>query len=163
MTADQLGAAFGVAKSTMSRKARQVRDLLRISHFSLEFQRADVAAQNPLAWIIDVNGLAVDARHVPPDIQAEAFQRGLIPYIPTLGPDETAARSRSQVTGTPTVASAATEVFPHAGGRLASPAEMPWPTPPRRPRQQACWIIAVSIRNIVPEPAARLGWYAGVL
>jgi len=120
VTADQLSAAFGVAKSTMSSKARQVRDLLRISHFSPEFQRADVAAQNPLAWIIDVNGLAVDARRVPPDIQAEAFQRGLIPYIPALGPDETAARARSQVTGTPPVASA-TEVFPHAGGRLASP------------------------------------------
>ena len=97
VTADQLSAAFGVAKSTMSSKARQVRDLLRISHFSPELQRADVAAQNPLAWIIDVNGLAVDARHVPPDIQAEAFQRGLIPYIPALGPDETAARARSQV------------------------------------------------------------------
>ena len=98
MTADQLSAAFGVAKSTMTSKARQVRDLLRISHFSPEFQRADVAAQNPLAWIIDVNGLAVDARHVPPGIQAEAYRRGLIPYIPALGPDETVARARSQVT-----------------------------------------------------------------
>ena len=79
VTADQLSAAFGVAKGTMSSKARQVRDLLRISDFSPEFQRADVAAQNPLAWIIDVNGLAVDARHVPPGIQAEAFQRGSSP------------------------------------------------------------------------------------
>jgi len=107
VTADQLSAAFGVAKSTMSSKARQVRDLLRISHFSPEFQRADIVAQNPLVWIIEVNGLAVDARHVPPGIQAEAFQRGLIPYIPALGPDETAAGARSQVTGTPPVASAA--------------------------------------------------------
>jgi len=120
VTADQLSAAFGVATSTMSSKARQVRDLLRISHFSPEFQRADIAAQNPLAWIIEVNGLAVDAQQVPPDIQAEAFRRGLIPYIPALGPDETAARVRSQVTRTPPVASAA-EVFPHAGGRLTSP------------------------------------------
>jgi Domain of unknown function (DUF6398) len=107
VTADQLSAAFGVAKSTMSSKARQVRDLLRISHFSPEFQRADVTAKNPLAWIIEVNGLAVDARHVPLDIQVEAFQRGLIPYIPALGPDETAARARSQATGTPPAAPAA--------------------------------------------------------
>jgi uncharacterized protein DUF6398 len=90
-TADQLSAAFGVAKSTMSSKARLVRDLLRMSHFSQEFQRADVAARNPLAWIIQVNGLAVDARHLPLDVQVEAFQRGLIPYVPALGPDETAA------------------------------------------------------------------------
>jgi hypothetical protein len=107
VTADQLSAAFGVAKSTMSSKARQVRDLLRISHFSPEFQRADVTAKNPLVWIIEVNGLALDARHVPLDIQVEAFQRGLIPYIPALGPDETAARAASQVTGTPPAASAA--------------------------------------------------------
>ena len=94
VTADQLSAAFGVATSTMSSKARQVRDLLRISHFSLEFQRADVVARNPLAWIIEVNGLAVDARHVPPGIQAEAYRRGLIPYVPAPGPGETAASPR---------------------------------------------------------------------
>ena len=61
-----------MAKSTMGSKARQVRDLLRISPFSPEFQRADVAAQNPLVWIMEVDGLAVDARHVPVDIQIEA-------------------------------------------------------------------------------------------
>src|SRR5271155_5031267 len=93
VTADQLSAAFGVAKSTMGSKAKQVRDLLRIDHFSPEFQRADVAAQNPLVWIIEVNGLAVDARHVPFEIQVEAFQRGLIPYVPALGPDGTADRA----------------------------------------------------------------------
>ena len=47
VTADQLSAAFGLAKSTMSGKARQVRDLLRIDHFPPEFQRADMAADNP--------------------------------------------------------------------------------------------------------------------
>jgi hypothetical protein len=61
VTADELGEAFGVAKSTIGSKARQVRDLLRISPFSPEFSRADVAAQNPLTWIIEANGLAVDA------------------------------------------------------------------------------------------------------
>src|ERR1700730_16385998 len=34
VTADQLSVAFGVAKSTMSGKAKQVRDLLRIDYFS---------------------------------------------------------------------------------------------------------------------------------
>jgi Domain of unknown function (DUF6398) len=91
VTADELSEAFGVAKSTMGSKARQVRDLLRISPFSPEFQRADVAAQNPLIWFIEVNGLAVDARHVPLEIQIEAFERRLIPYVPALGPDGTAA------------------------------------------------------------------------
>jgi hypothetical protein len=91
----------------MSSKARQVRDLLRISHFSPEFQRADVTAKNPYVWFIEVDGLAMDARRVSLDIQVEAFRRGLIPYIPALGPDGTAVRAGTQVTGMPPVASAA--------------------------------------------------------
>jgi hypothetical protein len=104
VTADRLSEAFGVAKTTMGSKARQVRDLLGIDHFSPEFQRADVAAQNPLVWVIEVNGLAVDARTLPLEIQVEAFQRGLIPYIPALGAAGTAARGGSRVTGTPPAA-----------------------------------------------------------
>jgi hypothetical protein len=95
VTADQLSEAFGVAKTTMGSKARQVRDLLRTSPFSPEFERADVAAQNPLKWIIEVDGLAVDVRHVPLDIQVAAFERGFIPYVPALGPDGTAALQES--------------------------------------------------------------------
>jgi Domain of unknown function (DUF6398) len=61
VTADQLSDAFGVAKATMSGKARLVRDLLRIDFFSPEFQRADVAAENPMIWMLEVNGLVVEA------------------------------------------------------------------------------------------------------
>ena len=83
----------------MGGEAKQVRDLA-VSPFSPEFQRADVAAQNPLVWIMEVNGLAVDARHVPVDVQIEAFERGFIPYVPALGPDGTAAWQELQVAAT---------------------------------------------------------------
>jgi len=99
VTAGELSEAFGVARSTMGSKARQVRDVLRISPSSPEFQRADVAAQNPLVWFIEVNGLAVDARHVPLEIQIAAFERGLIPYVPALGPDGAAAREEPRTAG----------------------------------------------------------------
>ncbi len=98
VTADQLSEAFGVVKTTMGSKARQIRDLLRISPFSTEFERADVVAQNPLKWIIEVDGLAVDVRHVPLDIQMAAFERGFIPYVPALGADGTAAWQESWLT-----------------------------------------------------------------
>jgi hypothetical protein len=35
-----------------------------------------------MIWMIQVNGLIVDARHMPRAIQEEAFHKGLIPYIP---------------------------------------------------------------------------------
>jgi len=38
-----------------------------------------------------VDGLIMDVRELPPEIQAEAWQLGLIPYIPVLGPAGTAA------------------------------------------------------------------------
>lgn len=104
VTADQLSEAFGVAKSTMSSKAKQVRDLLGISPYSLEFQRADVVEQNSLVWFIEVDGLIVDARNVPLNIQMEAYQLGLIPYVPAFGPDSQAARKESSVAGTASAA-----------------------------------------------------------
>jgi hypothetical protein len=91
VTADQLSDAFGVAKSTMGGKAKQVRDLAGVDYFSPEFQRADVATENPMVWMLEVDGLIVDARHVPLEIQVEAFWRGIIPYVPALGPSGTAA------------------------------------------------------------------------
>jgi hypothetical protein len=51
-------------------------------------------------WIIEVSGLAVDARHVPVDIQVEAFEREFIPYVPALGRDVTATREESRVAAT---------------------------------------------------------------
>jgi hypothetical protein len=91
LTADELSAAFGVAKSTMSSKAKQVRDLLKMDYFTAEFLRADVTAENPMVWLIEVDGVAVDSRSLPLDYQVVAFQRGYIPYIPALGPEGTAA------------------------------------------------------------------------
>jgi hypothetical protein len=91
LTADELSAAFGIAKSTMSSKAKQVRDLLKMSQFTAEFLRADVLAENPLVWFVEVDGLVMDARSLPIDYQVAAFQRGYIPYIPALGPEGTAA------------------------------------------------------------------------
>ncbi len=43
---------------------------------------ASMVDHNPLIWMIQVNGLAVDARRMPREIQEEALRKGLIPYIP---------------------------------------------------------------------------------
>jgi len=37
---------------------------------------------NPMAWMIMVNGLLVDARQLPREIQEVAYEKGIIPYIP---------------------------------------------------------------------------------
>jgi hypothetical protein len=37
---------------------------------------------NPITWMVTVNGLIMDARSLPRPLQEEAYRKGLIPYIP---------------------------------------------------------------------------------
>jgi hypothetical protein len=73
---------FGVSEATGSAKAKAIRDLLKLRPFDPEWTLPSRLDQNPLAWMIQVNGLIVDARRVPREIQEEAYRKGLIPYIP---------------------------------------------------------------------------------
>jgi len=56
-----------------------------------EFLREAMVGASPMVWLIQVDGFVLDARHVPVEIQAQAFEKGIIPYIPPLGRDGTAA------------------------------------------------------------------------
>ena len=37
---------------------------------------------NPLVWVLQVNGLMMDVRQAPREVQEIAFRKGLIPYVP---------------------------------------------------------------------------------
>ncbi len=73
---------FGVSEATGSAKSTAIRDLLKLHRLDPEWTLPSQLDRNPLAWMIEVNGLIVDARLVPREIQEEAFRKGLIPYIP---------------------------------------------------------------------------------
>lgn len=81
LSADELSALTGVPKSTMANKSRRIRDLLRLGPFDVELSRRELLEENPLAWLVVVNGIVVDARWLPPDLQAEARRCGLIPDL----------------------------------------------------------------------------------
>jgi len=82
LSGDDLSALTGVPKSTLANKAKQIRDVLRIGAMEPEFSRRELLASNPMAWMISVDGFIVDARTMPPGVQAEARRRGLIPDLP---------------------------------------------------------------------------------
>jgi len=82
MRADELCAWFGVAASTGGNKAKQIRDMLRITQFDPKWTLPSMMDRNPLAWMISVNGLIMDARSLPRPLQEEAYRKGLIPYVP---------------------------------------------------------------------------------
>jgi len=85
-SADELIAWLGVKKSTMANKARTIRESAGVSDFNAEFLRPDVMDSVGLVWLVQVDGMVVDARHLPLRLQIEAFHKGLIPYIPSAGP-----------------------------------------------------------------------------
>ena len=89
LTAHQLSALTGIPMSTLANKARLIRDVLRIGVFEPELCRREILESHPMAWMISVDGLIVDARTMPPEIQAEARRRGLIPDLPAAQPEDT--------------------------------------------------------------------------
>jgi Domain of unknown function (DUF6398) len=99
VTHDDLAAAFGLSKSTLGQKAKQIRDMLKMTWATPEFLRAGRIDDNPMIWFIMVNGLPFDARELPVEIQLEAYLNGVIPYVPALGREGTAAAMAAQRSG----------------------------------------------------------------
>lgn len=86
-TADQLSEWLGVKKTTMANKAKMIRDTLKLSHFDGQFMRRQLVESSPLTWLLEVDGMLVDIRHAPVELQAQAYELGLIPYIPGTADD----------------------------------------------------------------------------
>lgn len=82
LSAQQLGELLGVKKTTMGNKGNIVRSLLKIGVFDPEFTHPDLMDNNPLAWMLLVDGMPMDVRGLPVEFQRQAFDMGLIPYVP---------------------------------------------------------------------------------
>jgi hypothetical protein len=74
--------AFRVSESNGAARTKAIRDLLKIHPLDVQWMLPSQVDQNPMVWMIQVNGLLVDARNIPREIQEQAFRKGLIPYIP---------------------------------------------------------------------------------
>ena len=61
LSADSLSGLMGVPKSTLRAKAKLIGDLVGLGPLEPEFCRRELLAKNPLAWLIEVDGLIVDA------------------------------------------------------------------------------------------------------
>ena len=73
---------FGVSPATGAAKAAEIRRLFKLRPMDPRWYRPSRLDDNLLAWLISVDGLPVDARHAPREIQEEALRLGLIPYLP---------------------------------------------------------------------------------
>jgi Domain of unknown function (DUF6398) len=82
MTMAEVCAAFGVGQSTASAKARVISQALKTHQLDPKWSLPRLLSENPLVWMAEVNGILVDLRNMPRELQEIAFERGMIPYIP---------------------------------------------------------------------------------
>ncbi len=80
-TAD-LCKAFGVSQSTGGNKSKTIRDTLKMQRMDANWCLPSRMDSNPMIWMIMVNGLIMDVRTLPREVQEIAYAKGLIPYIP---------------------------------------------------------------------------------
>jgi hypothetical protein len=80
MTTAGLCGAFQVGESTVHAKARVIEKALGTQAFDPQWTLPSLVEKNPL--VAEVNGLLVDLRDMPREVQEIALEDGLIPYIP---------------------------------------------------------------------------------
>ena len=73
---------FDLGQSTISGKSKAIRDLFKIYQLDPQWCLPSRLYDNPMAWMVSINGFILDARYVTRDIQVAAHKAGLIPYIP---------------------------------------------------------------------------------
>jgi hypothetical protein len=82
MAMADLCAAFGVGQSTAAAKTKLIRDALHTNRMDPTWMLQSFVDRNPLVWMAEVNGLLVDLRDMPREVQQIAYEKGMIPYIP---------------------------------------------------------------------------------
>jgi len=87
MTAEEIVEPLGMAKTTAANKAAEIRKMLKIDRFNSEWLLASEIEKNPMLWYVEINGIPVDARSLPLEVQMYCAERGLIPYVPGLKDD----------------------------------------------------------------------------
>ncbi len=78
----EIASGFGVSVATMQAKARVISDELALMPFHPDWSLPSQTDNNPLVWMLEVNGFLMDIRKAPRKVQVVAYEKGLIPYIP---------------------------------------------------------------------------------
>jgi len=73
---------FGVSQQTMQTKSKIIRDKFDLMQMDPDWCLPSLIGDNPLVWMLEVDGLIIDVRTAPLEFQQEAYRLGLIPYIP---------------------------------------------------------------------------------
>jgi hypothetical protein len=83
MRLGDIDAGFGVSEGSGAAKLAAIRKMLNLHPLDPNWTLPSRLEDNPLVWMLNVNGLMMDVRQAPREIQEIAFNKGLIPYLPS--------------------------------------------------------------------------------
>ena len=73
---------LGTSPSSGAAKLAAIRKMFKMHQLDPNWTLASRLYDNPMVWMLQVNGFLMDFRHAPREAQEIAFKKGLIPYIP---------------------------------------------------------------------------------
>ena len=82
MKSAEIAEGFGISQATMLAKAKVIREKLGLIQMDPRWCLTSMLDDNPLVWMLEVNGFIRDIRTAPREAQVVAYENGLIPYIP---------------------------------------------------------------------------------
>ena len=83
VSARDLCSKFGISQSTGAARSKEIAQLLRTGPLDPHWCLPSQLHANPVAWMISVNGIVVDVREMPRELQEEAYRRRLrVPELP---------------------------------------------------------------------------------
>jgi hypothetical protein len=81
--AEQIARGCGSSSATMHAKSKVIREGLGLISLDPDWTLPSRLADNPYVWMLPTtDGLIIDIRRAPRDVQEDALRQGLIPYIP---------------------------------------------------------------------------------
>ncbi len=82
VTSREIAEEFGVSQGTMLAKSKIVRDGLEMVPLDPDWCISVEPEDNPMVWMVDIGGIMMDVRYAPRQMQEQAYEMGLIPFIP---------------------------------------------------------------------------------
>ena len=82
----ELARRTGVGQSTLAAYLRTIRAALDLVRFDPAWTRPSQLADNPLVWMVEVDGIVLDVRDASRELQEAALRAGAIPFLPEADP-----------------------------------------------------------------------------
>ncbi|MGC9519232.1 MAG: hypothetical protein ACP5FP_06200 [Desulfuromonadaceae bacterium] len=79
---EHMAQRFGIGKSTATAKTKNIRDALNSTPLDPRLTLPSRLHDNPLVWIVLVDGFMVDIRKAPLEVQKEACRLSQISFVP---------------------------------------------------------------------------------